>query len=74
MMTIFFGVNRVSRPDEARNCDRRKFAKFFHAMLERGVYLPPAPFEAMFVSMAHSKDDLAKFLKAFDQWAKRATG
>ena len=32
MMTIFFGVNRVSRPDEARNCDRRKFAKFFHAM------------------------------------------
>jgi glutamate-1-semialdehyde 2,1-aminomutase len=74
MMTLFFGVHRVSRPDEARNCDRSQFAKFFHAMLDRGVYLPPAPFEAMFVSLAHSQNDLAKFLKAFDQWAKRATG
>jgi len=74
MMTLFFGVQRVSRPDEARNCDRSQFAKFFHAMLDRGVYLPPAPFEAMFVSLAHSQNDLAKFLKAFDQWAKRATG
>jgi glutamate-1-semialdehyde 2,1-aminomutase len=74
MMTIFFGVNRVSRPDEARNCDRSKFGKFFHAMLERGVYLPPAPFESMFISLTHSKDDLAKFLKAFDQWARRAAG
>ena len=74
MMTLFFGVHRVSRPDEARNCDRSQFAKFFHAMLARGVYLPPAPFEAMFVSLAHSQNDLAKFLKAFDQWAKRATG
>jgi glutamate-1-semialdehyde 2,1-aminomutase len=74
MMTIFFGVHRVSCPDEARNCDRTKFAKFFHAMLDRGVYLPPAPFEAMFVSLVHSKNDLTKFLKALDQWAKRATG
>ena len=74
MMTIFFGVHRVSCPDDARNCDRGKFAKFFHAMLDRGIYLPPSPFEAMFVSLAHSNDDLAKFLKAFDQRAKRAMG
>ncbi len=74
MMTIFFGVDRVSRPDEARICDRSKFAKFFHAMLDRRIYLPPAPFEAMFISLAHSKNDLVKFLKAFDDWAKRAAG
>jgi len=74
MMTIFFGIQRVSHPDEARNCDRNKFVKFFHAMLDRRIYLPPAPFEAMFISLAHSKNDLVKFLKAFDHWARRSNG
>ncbi|HXT55427.1 MAG TPA: glutamate-1-semialdehyde 2,1-aminomutase [Candidatus Eisenbacteria bacterium] len=74
MMTIFFGIQRVSHPDEARNCDRNKFVKFFHAMLDRRIYLPPAPFEAMFISLAHSKNDLVKFLKAFDHWTRRSNG
>ena len=74
MMTIFFGIQRVSQPDEARNCDRNKFVKFFHAMLDRRIYLPPAPFEAMFISLAHSKSDLVKFLKAFDHWTRRSNG
>jgi len=74
MMTIFFGIDRVSHPDEARRCDRARFRKFFHAMLEHGIYLPPAPFEAMFVSLAHSKGDLVKYLKAFEQWVKRING
>jgi glutamate-1-semialdehyde 2,1-aminomutase len=74
MMTIFFGIDRVSHPDEARRCDRARFRKFFHAMLEHGIYLPPAPFEAMFVSLAHSKDDLVKYLKAFEPWVRRISG
>jgi glutamate-1-semialdehyde 2,1-aminomutase len=74
MMTIFFGIRRVSHPDEARNCDRKKFVKFFHAMLDRRIYLPPAPFEAMFISLAHSKNDLETFLKAFDHWVRRSSG
>ncbi|MGE5059877.1 MAG: glutamate-1-semialdehyde 2,1-aminomutase [Betaproteobacteria bacterium] len=74
MMTIFFGIDRVSHPDEARQCDRARFRKFFHAMLDHGIYLPPAPFEAMFVSLAHSKDDLVKYLKAFEQWVRRISG
>jgi len=38
-------------------------------MLKRGVYLPPAPFEAMFISLAHSIADLDKTITAFDDWA-----
>jgi glutamate-1-semialdehyde aminotransferase len=40
-------------------------------MLSRGIYLPPAPFEAMFVSLAHSSADLNQTISAFDQWASR---
>jgi len=70
MLTLFFGVQRVTNPDEARNCDRKMFTKFFHAMLKQGIYLPPSPFEAMFVSLAHSNGDLAKTINAFDDWAR----
>jgi glutamate-1-semialdehyde 2,1-aminomutase len=73
MMTVFFGLDRVITPDEARQCDRRQFARFFHGMLERGIYLPPAPFEAMFVSLAHSQSDLTRTIAAFGDWAKRET-
>ena len=70
MMTVFFGVARVSNADEARQCDREKFARFFHGMLERGVYLPPAPFEAMMISLSHSNADLHKTVGAFESWCR----
>jgi glutamate-1-semialdehyde 2,1-aminomutase len=73
MMTVFFGVDRVINPDEARRCDRDKFARFFHGMLERGIYLPPAPFESMFISLAHSTADLKETGLAFDEWARSET-
>jgi glutamate-1-semialdehyde 2,1-aminomutase len=69
MMTLFFGVDQVITPDQARRCDREQFASFFHGMLNRRIYLPPAPFEALFVSLAHSTADLNKTIAAFDQWA-----
>jgi glutamate-1-semialdehyde 2,1-aminomutase len=71
MVTLFFGVDRVSNADEARQCDRQKFARYFHGMLKRGIYLPPSPFEAMFISLAHSEGDLNKTISAFDDWARR---
>ena len=74
MMTLFFGVDRVNTPDEARSCDRKEFKHFFHGMLKYGIYLPPAPFEAMFISIAHSNADLSKFIDGFNQWAKLASG
>jgi glutamate-1-semialdehyde 2,1-aminomutase len=69
MMTLFFGVERVANADDARQSDREKFARFFHGMLERGVYLPPAPFEALMISLAHSEKDLRKTIDAFESWS-----
>lgn len=69
MLTLFFGLDRVRNADDARNCDRQRFARFFHGMLERGVYFPPSPFEAAFVSLAHGEPELSKTVAAFDDWA-----
>ncbi len=71
MFTIFFGVDGVRNADEARRCDRRRFARFFHGMLNRGIYFPPSPFEAAFVSLAHQRSDLKKTLEVFEDWAKK---
>jgi glutamate-1-semialdehyde 2,1-aminomutase len=43
------------------------FAKFFRAMLARGIYLPPSQFEAMFVSLAHSRADIEATIAAADE-------
>ncbi len=70
MLTLFFGVDQVRDADEARSCDRDQFARYFHGMLERGIYLPPSPFEAAFISLAHSASDIAKTLRCFEDWAR----
>ena len=58
MWTLFFGVDQVRNADDARRCDTARFARYFRAMLEQGIYLPPSAFEAAFVSLAHSEDDV----------------
>ncbi|MPZ75950.1 MAG: glutamate-1-semialdehyde 2,1-aminomutase [Deltaproteobacteria bacterium] len=73
MMTLFFGVDRVRNSEEARQCDRERFARFFHGMLQRAIYLPPAPFEALMVSLAHTEADLRKTIEAFDSWSAGET-
>ena len=45
---------------EAKRSDTARYAAFFHAMRERGVFLPPAQFEAWFLSTAHSDADLRR--------------
>jgi glutamate-1-semialdehyde 2,1-aminomutase len=70
MLTLFFGVDEVRNADEARRCDKDRFARFFHGILERGIYFPPSPFESAFVSLAHRKTDLKKTLRAFEDWAR----
>ena len=69
MLTLFLGSEGVASPDDARACDRELFARFFHGMLARGVYLPPSQFEAWFVSLAHSEEDIAATVAAFADWA-----
>jgi glutamate-1-semialdehyde 2,1-aminomutase len=49
---------------EAKRADEGHFRRFFAEMLDRGVYLAPSPFEAGFVSLAHSKRDIARTVQA----------
>jgi glutamate-1-semialdehyde 2,1-aminomutase len=58
MWTIFFSAEPVFDAASARTCDTKRFGRFFHGMLERGIYLPPSQFEAAFVSVAHSEADV----------------
>jgi glutamate-1-semialdehyde 2,1-aminomutase len=64
MLTLFFTKEEVKDFNSAVKSDAKLYGKYFHEMLQRGVYLPPAQFEAFFVSSAHSKEDLDKTIKA----------
>ena len=58
MLTGFFTSSPVTDYATARNSDTTRYARFFHAMLERGVFLAPSQFEAAFVSLAHTDADI----------------
>lgn len=64
MMTLFFTNEPVTDFNSAVKSDTKLYANYFHEMLNRGIYLPPAQFEAFFVSTAHSKEDLDKTIAA----------
>jgi glutamate-1-semialdehyde 2,1-aminomutase len=60
LLTIFFAAGAMRNYTDVMRCDAAKFGAFFRALLERGVLLPPSQFEALFVSAAHSDDDIAQ--------------
>jgi glutamate-1-semialdehyde 2,1-aminomutase len=64
MFTLFFSADPVTDWDSAKQCDTSRFGRFFHHMLERGIYLPPSQFEAAFLSTAHSAKDVAQTAEA----------
>jgi glutamate-1-semialdehyde 2,1-aminomutase len=64
MVTVFFCRGPVTDFASARTSDTERFGRFFHAMLDRGVALPPAQFEAAFVSLAHGPEEIEATLKA----------
>ena len=64
MATLFFSKNPVKNYSEAKECDRKRFAKFFWAMAQRGVYLPPSQYESWFFSTALKRDHLKKIVKS----------
>ena len=64
MFTIFFHPGPVRNWAEARVADRERYGRFFHALLNHGVYFPPSQFESCFTSAVHSGDDLERFESA----------
>ncbi|RKH97789.1 glutamate-1-semialdehyde 2,1-aminomutase [Corallococcus sp. AB038B] len=64
MLTVFFTAEPVFDYASAKKADTAKFGRFFHAMLQEGVYLPPSQFEAAFVSLAIGEPEVAHVLAA----------
>ncbi|HET6435533.1 MAG TPA: glutamate-1-semialdehyde 2,1-aminomutase [Xanthomonadaceae bacterium] len=74
MFGLFFSATPVDTYAQAIACDTAAFNRFFHAMLERGVYLAPSAFEAGFVSSAHGEDEIARTLAAARDAFRAARG
>ena len=64
MFTWFFQAGKVHDWDTAAKSDTQAFGRFHNAMLERGVYLPPSQYEAMFMSAAHTVEDIQNTIAA----------
>lgn len=67
MFSVFFTGSRVTEFDHVANTDTNAFNRFFHAMLDEGIYLAPSAFEAAFVSATHDDDAIAATLSAADR-------
>jgi glutamate-1-semialdehyde 2,1-aminomutase len=67
MFTWFFSKGPVTDWDSAAKCDTEAFGRFFRAMLENGIYLPPSQFEAAFMGAAHSEQDVQQTIGAAKQ-------
>jgi len=73
LLTLFFSGEPVRDYSGAKKCDTRRFAAFFRAMLDRGVFLAPSQFEALFVSAAHTDADIDRTIAAFRESLASAT-
>jgi glutamate-1-semialdehyde 2,1-aminomutase len=67
MFGIYFAAAVPDTYDTVMACDKERFNKFFHAMLDAGVYLAPSAFEAGFVSAAHTDADIAATVAAAER-------
>lgn len=70
LFSVFFTDAPVRDHGGAKAADHGRYARFFHRMLEAGVYLPPSGYEAWFVSAAHGQEEVSRALRA----AERAAG
>ncbi|HXF82798.1 MAG TPA: aspartate aminotransferase family protein, partial [bacterium] len=73
LLTVFFTPDPPRDYAQASRADSQAFARFFRAMLQAGILLPPSQFEAWFVSLAHSDADIARTVAAARDAFKAAT-
>ncbi|MEW5920898.1 MAG: glutamate-1-semialdehyde 2,1-aminomutase [Bacillota bacterium] len=67
LFTVFFTLHPVADYAEAACCDQQRFRRFFRLLLQNGIYIAPSPFEAWFLSLAHSEEDLEATLAAAEK-------
>ncbi len=64
LATVFFAEDPVRNYSEAKRSDTKRYARFFREMLDRGIFLAPSQFEAVFVSAAHTSEDITRTIAA----------
>lgn len=74
MFTLFFTEGPVRNYQDALKSDTTLFARFHKGMLKRGIYLPPSQFEAAFISLAHTEEDIRKTIEAAEEVVKGLQG
>ena len=67
--TLFFTDGKVESYDDAKRSDTARYARYFNGLLDRGILVAPSQFEALFVSAAHTEDDIEYFLKSVKEIA-----
>lgn len=70
MMSIFFGVEKVSNFEDAKKANHKQFNEFFHYLLFNGIYLPPSGYETWFISSAIKQTEIDKTLEVIRNWMK----
>jgi len=74
IMSCFFTDKKIQNFADVQSTDIKRFKKFFSSMLEQGIYLAPSAYEAMFVSLAHSKSDIEKTIEAAKKSFQKISG
>jgi glutamate-1-semialdehyde 2,1-aminomutase len=70
MLTLFMTDRGVRNFEDAQACDTERYGALFRHLLERGVYVAPSQFEAMFVSLAHSDEDVDRTVEAVGEFRR----
>jgi glutamate-1-semialdehyde 2,1-aminomutase len=67
MLTFFLQDGPVRNYEDAKKSDIERFGRFFHLLLERGIYFPPSQYEALFISAVHTPEELTATSKAIGE-------
>ncbi|NGP46579.1 glutamate-1-semialdehyde 2,1-aminomutase [Bacillaceae bacterium SIJ1] len=71
MLTLYFGVDKVSNYEQAEASDSEMFARFFNGMIQKGIHLAPSKYEAWFITMAHTDEDIEETIQAANDVFKK---
>ncbi|MGM8366333.1 glutamate-1-semialdehyde 2,1-aminomutase [Virgibacillus sp. W0181] len=67
MVGVFFSNEPVTNYETAQKADLELFAKYYRGMIEEGIFLPPSQFEGLFLSTAHTKEDITQTIRAVEK-------
>jgi glutamate-1-semialdehyde 2,1-aminomutase len=68
MLTLFNTDRAVRNFDDAQGCDTDRYASLFRHLLDRGIYIAPSQFEALFLSLAHGDEEIDRTIEAAGEY------